>query len=254
MIANEPARRVKSVDKAIEIINRIQMLGGATATELTDETDISKSSVHNYLGTLETKGYVINDDGTYRLGLQFLTHGIGAKNALKTETPISDSINSVAERFSQMACWVTEAAGRGYIIERATAGNVPRYGTVGKRSYLHTDAAGKAIIALADDDFVEEICERHGLPEKTHKTITDPEELRDELETTRDRGFAVSEGEAVLGIGSIGVGFYDTHGRRHAIGIFDHSRNFAGNTIENVGYELVETVNELNIANSQGGT
>lgn len=244
MLANAPARRVKSVTTAIELINRIQTLGGATPAQLTRELDLSKSSVHNYLGTLETEGYVVNDGGTYRLGLRFLTHGIGAKQALSTERAVADTVESVAEALSQPACWITEESGRGYVIERAAVEDGPRYGSVGKRSYLHTDAPGKAILALADDEYSEAVCERHGLPERTRKTTTDPDRLRSELAAIRERGFAVSDGEAVLGIVSIGVGFRDADGRRHAIGVFGHSRNFAGNAAEDAGRELVDIVED----------
>jgi len=245
MLANAPARRVKSVTTAIELINRIQTLGGATPAQLTRALDLSKSSVHNYLGTLETEGYVVNDGGIYRLGLRFLTHGIGAKRSLSTDRPVVDVVESVAERFAQPTCWVTEELGRGYVIERAAVEDGPRYGSVGKRSYLHADAPGKAILALADGAFLEAVRERHGFPERTRKTTTDPDRLRAELATIRERGFAVSDGEAVLGIASIGVGFRDADGRRHAIGVFGHSRNFAGRAAEDVGRELVDIVDGL---------
>lgn len=246
MLANTPSRRVKSVETAFDLLERLQALGGATPAQLTAELDLSKSSVHNYLATLEMSGHVVNDGGRYRLGLHFLTHGTAAKKMSYGEGAIVDAVRATAEELSQPTWWLAEELGRGYFLECAAPGEAePVYGTVGKRSYLHAHAPGKAILAEADDGFVERVADHHGLPERTRRTTSDLESLRAELETVRDRGFAVSEGESVLGILSVGVAFTDGQGRRHALAVFGHSRDFAGNHPENVGRRLVETVGGL---------
>lgn len=246
MIANTPSRQVKSVQRAFEIVDRLQALGGATPSELTDELDLSKSSVHNYLATLEMAGYVVNEDGRYRLGLRFLTHGAAAKNMVGVQPPILRTLQSAAEELSQPTWWVVEELGRGYFLDSATADDeTPVYGSAGKRSYLHTHALGKAILAASPAEYVERVADHHGLPEQTRRTTTDLDALRAELDEVRERGFAISEGEAVLGILSIGVGFRDAADRRHAIGVFGHSRDFAGNHPENVGERLLDAVDGL---------
>jgi DNA-binding IclR family transcriptional regulator len=254
MLANTPSRQVKSVRTAFELVDRLQALGGATPAQLTDELDLSKSSVHNYLATLEMEGYVVNDDGTYRLGLRFLTHGAAARNMAGIEGPIGSAIRSVAEDLGQPTWWVTEESGRGYFIESAIPEDAADiYGSVGKRSYLHTHALGKAALALADDDYVERVVDHHGMSEQTRRTTTDLEALRSELETVRERGYAISEDEAVLGVLSVGVGFHDADGGRHAIGVFGHARNFAGNRAENIGERLAAAVRDLERDLERGG-
>lgn len=246
MLANTPSRRVKSVETAFELIDRLQALGGATPAQLTEEVDLSKSSVHNYLATLEMAGYVVNDSGRYRLGLRFLTHGTAAKQMVNVELPIVETLHETAETLSHPTWWIAEELGRGYFIESAALGEeTPVYGSVGKRSYLHAHAPGKAILAQSSDEYVELIAEHHGLPKQTRRTTMNLEALHTELDTIRERGFAVSEGETVLGILSVGVAFKDGQDRHHAIGVFEHSRNFAGNEPENVGRRLVESVDDL---------
>lgn len=246
MIGNTPSRQIKSVQRAFEIIDRLQALGGATPSELTDELDLSKSSVHNYLATLEEAGYIVNEDGRYRLGLRFLTHGAAAKNMVGVSPPIRRTLQSTADELSQPTWWIVEELGRGYFLEHAAPeGDTPVYGSTGKRSYLHTHALGKAILATSPEEYVERVADHHGLPEQTRRTTTDLITLKGELDEVRERGFAISEGEAVLGILSIGVGFRDAADRRHAIGVFGHSRDFAGNHPENVGERLYEAVDGL---------
>jgi len=246
MLANPPSRQVKSVRTAFNLINRIQALGGATLAQLTEEVDLSKSSVHIYLATLEMEGYVVNDNGIYRLGLRFLTHGVAARSMFSVQKPIIRTLEAVASNLAQPTWWITEEYGRGYFVE----GSVPPdatgvYGQVGKRSYLHTHAPGRAILAARSAEYMDQVVSHHGLPAQTHQTVTDLDQLREDLATTCERGFAISEGEAVLGILSVGVGFRDDDDRYHAIGVFGHSRDFAGNRAENIGQKLRGTVHEL---------
>lgn len=49
------------------------------------------------------------------------------------------------------------------------------------------------------------IIDRHGLPGRTDRTITDRERLYEELETVRERGFARNDGEEVRGIRAVGA-------------------------------------------------
>ncbi len=53
-------------------------------SELCDELDASKGTVHTYLATLEAEGLVAKDDGRYRLGLRLVTMGETVRN----ETPL----------------------------------------------------------------------------------------------------------------------------------------------------------------------
>lgn len=254
MLANIPARQVKSVRTSIQLINRLQALGGATPAQLTEELNLSKSSVHNHLATLEMEGYVVNNDGTYRLGLRFLTHGAAAKNMVEIKGPIGSTMETVADELSQPTWWVTEEAGRGYFINSIVPeGSNDVYGSVGKRSYLHTHGLGKAILAMAPDEYVHQVADHHGLPQQTRQTTTDIETLVSELEAVRERGYAISEGEAVLGVLSVGVGFHDSGDRWHAIGIFGHVRNFAGNRAENVGERLADAVRDIERDLGNGG-
>lgn len=246
MLVDNPSRQVKSVRTAFELIDRLQALGGATPAELTKELDLSKSSVHNYLATLQIAGYVVNEDGQYRLGLRFLTHGMAAKKISGDNPALRRTLQAATQELSLPIWWVTEELGRGYFLQYSSMDNEsPIYGNIGKRSYLHTHALGKAILASSSDEYVEQVADFHGLPEQTLQTTTDLKGLLIELENIRERGYAISEGESVLGLLSVGVGFTDESDGRHAIGVFGYPRDFAGNQPKVVGERLVEAVNTL---------
>lgn len=227
MLSKTSSRRVKSVQTAFLIIHQMQDLGGATQAELNDELDLAKSTLHNYLGTLESMGYLVNRDGTYHLGLRFFTHGMTAKNNLGIEDTVYDVLSGITQEISLPVWWVVEEFGRGILVDRTTLDGAHEvYARIGKRSYLHTHAPGKAILARLSTEYLEQIIEYHGLPASTTETITDSDELRNELELIREQGYALSDGEAALGVQSIGAAFLGPHRSIHAIGIFGYSHDF----------------------------
>lgn len=233
MISKSSARRVQSVQTGFQLISTLQNRDGATLNELAEELGLAKSTVHNYLNTLESMGYVVKHGDTYRIGLRFLTHGMAAKNGLGITDAMNGALQEITESISQSTWWITEEFGRGIFVEKAIPDSSQRiYGRVGKRSYLHTHGPGKAILARLPESEVERITEHHGLPVHTVETTTDPEILREELDEIRKQGYAFTDGEAALGVQSIGVAFEDPWERLHAVGVFGYSHDFDGEHLD----------------------
>lgn len=247
MRSKKSSRQVKSVQTAFQIIHLLQDLGGATQAQLSDQIDLAKSTLHNYLGTLESMGYIVNRDGTYHLGLRFFTHGMAAKANLEISDIVHDVLSGTTQEIDLPVWWVFEEFGRGIFVDSTySEGHHGVYARVGKRSYLHTHAPGKAILARFSIEYVEQIVEYHGLPASTTQTITDPNDLMDELEQIRKQGYALSSGEAALGVQSIGAAFSGPFDTSHAIGVFGHSHDFgrAGRSDE-IASHLREAAHEI---------
>jgi DNA-binding IclR family transcriptional regulator len=253
MIPRSSSREVQSVRTAFRIVDVLQDMDGVTMNELATQLDLAKSTVHNYLGTLQSLGYVVERDGTYRLGLRFLTHGMAAKSGLGLRDAVVRTLPEVSRTLSQSTWWVVEEVGRGIFVESAVpeAGRAT-YGRVGKRSYLHTHAPGKAILASLSGECVRDIVEHHGLPAYTRETITDAAALDEELERVRDRGYAVSDGEAALGIRSVGVAFEGPYGYTHGLGVFGHSHDFNAGLERDVPAVLHDAAADIRAAVDRG--
>ena len=76
---------------------------------------------------------------------------------------------------------------------------------VGKRFPLHATAAGKAILSQFSESRVRSYVQCHGLPKRTENTITDEEQLIDELQHIRDENVAYNDEEYIKNLRSIGV-------------------------------------------------
>ena len=233
MISKSSTHQVKSVKTGFKLIEILHKHDGATTNELSDRLELAKSTVHNYLNTLESMGYVWNHNGTYRVGLRFLTHGMAAKNSLDIDHVSNEALLDIATEFSQSAWWITEELGQGIFIENAIPeGNKPVYGRIGKRSHLHTHGPGKAILSHLPRDYVTEIIDHHGLPMYTDETVTEPETLFEQLDQIQEQGYAITDSESALGVQSIGVSFEASYGRYHAIGVFGYSHDLGAETLD----------------------
>ncbi len=229
MRPDRSARRVQSVETAFQIISVMQSFGDITLGELADRTDIAKSTVHNHLATLHAMGYVIKRDGSYRLGLRLLTHGEAAREARPETRAIAGPLDAAADAIGLPVWWVTEEIGRGIFADRAGPDlDAEEYGRVGKRSYLHAHAPGKAILAALPAEDREWIIEEHGLPAYTTETVTDEMALEEDLAVIREQGYAHTSGEAAIGIQSVGIAFERPMGQLHAFGVFGCSHHFSG--------------------------
>lgn len=56
---------VQSTVNTFAIVEALRELDGAGVSELAAYLDIPKSTVHNYLSTLEQEEYIVKEDGAY---------------------------------------------------------------------------------------------------------------------------------------------------------------------------------------------
>lgn len=198
--------KVKSVSTVFSIIERLKESDGMGVSELARNEDMSKGAIHRYLNTLVDEGYAIKRDEQYALSMQFLDFGAYVRDRYPFTDYIEPKVEQLAEVSGERAQYIVEEHGRGVYLYRKRGQNaVETNARVGKRVFLHTTAAGKAVLSELSDEHVEEIIEQYGLSRKTKNTITDRADLFDQLETVRERGYALNEEEHVPGLYAVGV-------------------------------------------------
>jgi DNA-binding IclR family transcriptional regulator len=157
---------------------------------------------------------------TYELGLRFLELGTFVKNDIRLASVAKPSLEKLAEETGEAVWLIVEEHGCGVYLDNAIGENGFQIETdVGERSYLHYSAAGKALLAHRPRTEVREIIDRRGLPTRTEHTISDPDELLDELDRIRERGFAFNEEEEIIGVHGVGAPICDDEYAIGAIGV-----------------------------------
>jgi len=204
MAQSDNTRTIGSVETVFDIVEVIQREEGATASDVADEVDKSLSTVYDYLSTLHKRDYVRHEDGTYYVGLEFLNHGMHARNRYETAEIAEPILDTLAEETGEVVWYYVEENGRSAVIVRRTGEEaVQTVGRMGWRSPLHQTAAGKTILAHLPGERVDEIIDEHGLEPLTENTLSDREDLAEELAEIRDRGYSLNDGETVDGLRAV---------------------------------------------------
>ncbi|WP_200531163.1 IclR family transcriptional regulator [Halorubrum sp. LN27] len=201
--ANAP---VESIDTVLSIVEYLEQAGEAGVTEISDSVGVSKSTAHNHLTTLRERGYVVNEDGQYRLGLRFLR--IGETTRIQTDLfeIARPQIESLVEGMELVGNLAVEEHREGVYLYRSRGSDDIRFSTrVGERHDLHCTATGKSILAHVSSDRLEALLESLELTGYTEHTITEKQNLLDELDRVRDRGVAFDEEEYGPGLRCVGV-------------------------------------------------
>ncbi|SEH17851.1 transcriptional regulator, IclR family [Natronorubrum sediminis] len=204
-MANDRTQTVKSADNLFGVLNAVHELDGAGVTEIASERGIAKSTAHDHLTTLVEHEFLIKSEGTYRVGLKCLHYGIQAKNRIELADVAMPSMEQLAKETGEIVWLMVEEHGKGVYLEKAMGERaVQPYGEIGKRVPLHNIAAGKAILAHTPESSVRKIVETNSLEKVTDRSITDVDELLEELEIVRDRGYALNDGETFEGFRAVG--------------------------------------------------
>ncbi|MGN8215793.1 IclR family transcriptional regulator [Halococcus salifodinae] len=197
---------VKTARTTLEILEALKQRNGATVTDLTDAFDLSNSSIHNYLTTLERDGYVMKKDDTYHVGLRLLSLGGAARHGEQIYDIAKDEVRAIADETGELANLLVEEHGKGIYVYRAQGENaVMTDSYIGQRVYLHNTALGNAILAHLPEDRVNEILDQHGMPAATENTITNRDDLFAELERIREEGVAFDDEARLKGLRCVAV-------------------------------------------------
>lgn len=203
----DEAIQLKTIKRAFDVIRALEELDGAGVTELAEHQDMPPSTVHKYLDSLLQERVLVKEGTEYHLGVEFLHFGGFAKNRKLVYQIASQKVGELAEETRERAQFVVEEHGRGIYVETESKDRhaVQINRRIGSRRYLHSSAAGKAILAHLPEDRREEIIRQWGLPEETENTITSDEELAAELAAIRERKIAFNDEESVAGLRAVGV-------------------------------------------------
>jgi DNA-binding IclR family transcriptional regulator len=195
---------VQTTEKSLSLIERLRESGGERIRDLEGFNGMSKSAIHNHLSTLREHGYVAKEGNEYRLSLQFLTVGGDLRSGIPLYRQGRPKANQLADDTGMLVNLVTEENGRGVYLYQARGNYAVDLDThVGYRTRLHYTGIGKALLAYLSEERVDEIIDRWGLPKATENTITDRDELHEELATIRERGHAVDQEERTEGLACI---------------------------------------------------
>ena len=210
---------IQSIDTSFAIVTALKEKNGAGVTELSNDMDLSKSSIHKHLQSLLKHDFVVKEGEEYRLGLRYLDLGAYVRAQTPESATIKHKLGELAEKTNESAQFAVEERGQTVVLYREVSrSGVYSRGRVGRRFYMHQTAAGKAILSQFSDHWVREILDQYGLSKATSYTINDEETLFEELDEIRESGVAFNSEESTEGLRSVAVPVTDS--KKEVLGAF----------------------------------
>ncbi|WP_436906766.1 IclR family transcriptional regulator [Halosimplex marinum] len=192
---------IKSTATSLDIVEAVHAMGGATLSEVVEQFEKPRSTVHDHLKTLTDAGYLVKDGREFRVSVRFLNLGGRARAQSELFQVAEAEVRELAGDTGEHANLMVEENGRGVFLYKVKGSQSVHLDTYeGMEVDLHTTAMGKAILSELPREKRDAIVDEHGLEPVTAETITDREELETELTEIRERGYAVDNEERVDGV------------------------------------------------------
>jgi DNA-binding IclR family transcriptional regulator len=191
---------------------------GMRLTELSQQCGLEKSTTHRLLAVLSSEGLVEQDPETerYRLGLTLLELGMAVHRRLDIRKEAMPVLHDLAEGTDEtIHLGVARAAHVVYLEKVESRHAFQMRSRVGERMPLYSTGIGKAILAFGGEAQLDTVLAA-GLESRTKNTVTDPGELRNELQRIRMRCYSTDMEENEEGVRCV------------ASPVFDHRLNVAG--------------------------
>lgn len=234
---------VQSVDRTLTILEVLSNhYDGLGITEISNLVDLHKSTVHRLLATLLYKGYVIKDIQSNRYRLSLKLYELGSKIVVKTDIlksskPYTEELMNIVNEVVHLV--IRERNDIIYIDKVEAVNTISMASTIGRRSPLYCTSVGKAMMAYLTDKEIKDIWDGSDIQKFTKNTITNFGVFKEELNSIRDKGYAVDNEENELGVRCIGAPVFNMKGEvEGAISISGPTNRILKKNIEDYGEKV----------------
>ncbi|HEY3129025.1 MAG TPA: IclR family transcriptional regulator [Acidobacteriota bacterium] len=205
--------RVQVLDRALGILDVLAREGsGIALVEISTQLGLHKSTVHRLLRVLERHRVVIKDsqNGRYRLGFRLFELGSQAIEQLDIRERAQPYLKNLVLQTGETAHICILDHGEMLSVANVESVRTIRTpSTVGRRTPAHCTAVGKALLAFLTDGELEDFIKKNPLKGYTGKTITSATALKAQIESVRERGYAIDDEEIEEGLRCIGAPIWD---------------------------------------------
>jgi DNA-binding IclR family transcriptional regulator len=211
---------MRSSDRLLDVVEALSMSQSRTLSALSAKLDLSKPTVLRFLHSLEERGWVTKLPDGYTLGPQFVAQAhraIGEDAILRSAALMMELRDELDETISLLA---VSGASRICAIEYPSSKPLRYVHDVGVKAPLHAGASGKVLLAFGSAELRKQVL-AGPLERFTSRTLTDVDQLMNELHKVRRAGWALSRGERSTGSVALAVPLREPQtGRVYSLTVF----------------------------------
>ncbi|WP_255396819.1 IclR family transcriptional regulator [Petrotoga sp. SL27] len=198
--------------KVIEVLDYIVYSPKpVNVTEIAREFDMSMSNAYKYLDDLYKGGLLSkNSDKSYFPSFKLVEYGSIILKKVNLREIAHPHLVDLMVKTGQTVHLAIKEGYEGIYIEKIEGPNsLPMMSRIGMKMNLYATGFGKAILAHLPEKEVEEYLKIVEQKKRGKNTITDPNELKNELKKIRKRGYAIDNEENEIGIFCIGAPIFN---------------------------------------------
>ena len=205
-------RAVVLITGVLEALASENQLG---VSELAARLGIHKSTVFRFLSSLQSLGYVRQNDSDDKYGLSYKILELAGR--MLSGIDVRQVARPVMERLADETQETINLAIREHtdviFIEKIDSGQPLRmHSYVGQKVPIHVTALGKVLLAWGPQRILDSILEKRDLKRFTDTSITEPAALQAEIRRIRAQGYAEDREEQLPGVRCIGAPILDREG------------------------------------------
>ena len=247
---------VKSIERAFLIVDALaEEPREHSLTELAATLGWPKSTVHGVLSTLVQYRYVEQSEetGRYRLGIRFFELGVKVGQMWDIRSIAMPYMQKLNAELGEMVQLGTEDHGEILYLEKLDSAHLIRIvSEIGGRLPIHCTGLGKAMLAYMPQAKIKRIIRENGLTSYTQNTITSVAALEREMLKIREQGYAIDDGEIMLGLRCVAAPIFDGKGQvRYALSISGMQGNMEGERLEKITNRVVTAASAISKALKQ---
>ncbi|MDD3840743.1 MAG: IclR family transcriptional regulator [Clostridia bacterium] len=236
---------IQSVDRALSILELLSDYNeGLRITDISEKVGLHKSTVYRLLSTLIYKDFVVQDIETNKYKTTLKLFELGSKKIKNTDlVSVSKAYTKkLMECVNEVVHLVVREGNHIVYIDKVEADNTIRMAsTIGKRNPMYCTAVGKAILAYLPEQEVQEIWNNSKIEKRTQYTITDFKVLRMELDSIKQRGYAVDNEENEVGVRCVSAPIFNRIGKTDAaISISGPAIRVTEDKVEAIAQEVIK--------------
>lgn len=254
-MANSRTHVVASDGTLFSIINHLHENGESGITDIANAQNLSKGAVYKHLNSLTEHEYAIKTNGMYKLSYKFLEIGSRLRDRQKLCDVSLQNVQNLASKIEEMVIFgVRENQKMAFVYVRNDPYGLTNISPVGQRVPLHHCAEGKAILAECSDEEISEYIESQGLSKSTKFTIDKPNELFDDIQMIRERGYSISLQEQIEKVSAIAAAAEDPEsGLQGAIAIAGPANQFTVDYMrDNLSEDIIDAANKIDLQLTYG--
>jgi DNA-binding IclR family transcriptional regulator len=195
--------KFSALTKAIDILNLLlterDML---TVLDISKSLEMPRSSAYKYLAVLREYGFVDYDKQSrvYKLGFKFLEYASLVQSQIRVDKFALPYMRKLAREVKETVILSVLLNNVAYCLERVEHESGIVFSMQrGTHLTLHSGASAKVLLAFSPDDEIDDFLKNTKLVAYTENTITDPSELKKDLQEIRKKGYAYSDQEVDVG-------------------------------------------------------